>query len=347
MSNPFNISFGRKPASYIDRLKEVDAIIEDFSSDRPSSDVYIIAGSRGCGKTVFLSKVSDRFRDEKGWIVVDPGSRANILENVAAEIYGKGQLKHLFKEAEFSFSFHGLSFSLRGKEPVPSINMVLQKMFEYLKRKGTRVLITIDEVRPTEAIKDFIYAFQYFQRLDYDMVLLMTGLYENVSQLMRDKGLTFLYRAPKIFLGPLSLGVIANRYEELLGVEDRKARDLAKATCGFAYAYQLLGYILYETQERELSPKVLSMFDQYLAENVYDEIYRLLSEQEKKILFCMKDIATADISFLKEETGMESRYLNVYRTRLIKKGILLSPERGKVKFALPRFGQYLSNCIDD
>lgn len=347
MSNPFTISFGKKPVDYIDRLNETEAVIEDFSLKNPNSSVYIVTGSRGSGKTVFLSKVSDRFRDMEDWIVVDPGSRSNILENIAAEIYEKGKLKRLFRESEFSISFHGVSFSIKGKQPVSSINTVIQKMLEYLRGKNKRVLITMDEVRPNEAVKDFIYAFQYFQRLDYEVFLLMTGLYENVYQLLKDKGLTFLYRAPKIFLGPLPIPVIADRYAEFLDVDKKQASILAKATRGFAYAYQLLGYILCQNKEKSLTQRVVSIYDRYLAENVYDEIYRLLSEKEKDILYAMKDKQEADVSFLKEATGMDSRYLNVYRTRLLRKGILISPSRGKLSFALPRFGEYLSYLDGD
>lgn len=341
MSNPFIISFGRETDNYIDRLREMDDVISDFSSPSPSSFVYAVTGSRGSGKTVFLAKVARYFSSQDDWIVVDPGSRVNILENIASEIYDKGKMKHLFKEAEFSFSFHGLSFSLKGKEPVTSINVVLQKMLDYLGKKGKRVLVTIDEVQPNEEMKNFVYAFQYFQRLGYMIALLMAGLYENVSELMEDKGMTFLYRAPKITLGPLSLTAIANRYMELLGVNEETSRLLAKETKGFAYAYQLLGFLLYREDERTLSPKILSLYDQYLAQYVYDEMYREMSEKEKSILMAMSEAEESEIISLKESLGMSSGYLNVYRTRLIRKGILYSSRRGYLAFALPRFREYI------
>lgn len=340
MNNPFIISFGRETDNYIDRLQETDNVINDFSSASPSSFVYAVTGSRGSGKTVFLAKVARHFSEQDDWLVVDPGSREHLLENIASEIYGKGKMKHLFKEAEFSFSFQGFSFLLKGKEPITSINVVLQKMLDYLAKKGKRVLITIDEVLPSEEMKNFVYAFQYFQRLGYMVTLLMAGLYENVDELMKDKGMTFLYRAPKIFLGPLSLAAIAGRYRELLGVDEEQSRLLAKETKGFAYAYQLLGFLLYRENEKTITSRILTLFDQYLAEYVYDEMYRELTEKEKTILFSLAK-GNDEIDRLKEGLGLSPQYLNVYRTRLIKKGILYSPSRGRLAFALPRFKEYL------
>lgn len=347
MENPFIVSFGREPNNYIDRFGETDEVISDFSSKNPSSFAYVVTGSRGSGKTVFLAKVAKHFSSSDQWIVVDPGSRNNILENIAAEIYGKGKVKHLFKESEFSLSFQGISFSIKGKEPVTSINMVLQKMFEYLAKKGKRVLITIDEVVASEEMKNFAYAFQYFQRLGYMVMTLMAGLYDNVYRLMKDKGMTFLYRAPKIFLGPLSLRAIAGMYGELLKTEPAQSYVLAKATKGFAYAYQVLGYLLFREDVRELTPRILSLYDEYLAQYVYDEIFAELSDNERKILFAMVGEKKTSVSVLRERAGMSSQYMNVYRTRLMKKGVLSSPERGYLEFALPRFDEYLSYQEDN
>ena len=50
--NPFTLSFGRKPEQYIARLVQTEEIVQDFLQDRPSSQVYMITGVRGSGKTV-------------------------------------------------------------------------------------------------------------------------------------------------------------------------------------------------------------------------------------------------------------------------------------------------------
>ena len=95
MDNPFNTTFGIAPNNYINRIKESQKIIDDFSSESPSNYVYLITGLRGCGKTVLLSSIADKFNNDDNWIVVDPGPKDNILENIASEIYEVGKLKKL------------------------------------------------------------------------------------------------------------------------------------------------------------------------------------------------------------------------------------------------------------
>lgn len=70
-------------------------------------------------------------------------------------------------------------------------------------------------------------------------------------------------------------------------------------------------------------------------------MYRELTEKEKAILMNMAKEGEGDVAKLKENLSMSSQYVNVYRNRLIKKGILHSPSRGKLSFALPRFREYL------
>ena len=183
MTNPFVTTFGIEPQNYIRRNEESEKIISEFSSESPSNYVYIITGLRGSGKTVLMSAIANHFMDEKDWIVVDPGPKDNILENVASEIFETGKMKHLFLKGEFSFSFHGLTFSIEGNEPVSSVNTLLKKMLQIIKKRGKRVLITIDEVDNSPQMKHFIQAYQSLIRLGYPVMLLMTGLYENVSKL--------------------------------------------------------------------------------------------------------------------------------------------------------------------
>ena len=55
-------------------------------------------------------------------------------------------------------------------------------MLGALKRKGKKVLITIDEVVNTKEMRLFISAFQIFLREELPVFLLMAGLYEKYKQ---------------------------------------------------------------------------------------------------------------------------------------------------------------------
>lgn len=130
----------------------------------------------------------------------------------------KGKLSKLFFQPVFSFSFHGLTFSIKGKNPINNITTLLERMLAYLKEKDKRVLVTIDDVSSNQEMKSFVYAYQQMIREGYPVFLLMSGLYENVSKLEKNKSLTFFLRAPKLILKPLNLTSITYSYQKLLNL---------------------------------------------------------------------------------------------------------------------------------
>lgn len=102
-------------------------------------------------------------------------------------------------------------------------------MASFLKKENKRILITIDEVDNSKDMKSLIEAYQTLIRQGFDIFLLMTGVFENINKLQDNPSLTFLYRAPKISIGPLSMRSISSSYEELLNIPREKA---------IAYAYE-------------------------------------------------------------------------------------------------------------
>ena len=64
-TNPFSLSFGKKPFEYISRFSQTERIINDFSSTPSPSHVYMITGIRGSGKTVMMANISEHFAGEK------------------------------------------------------------------------------------------------------------------------------------------------------------------------------------------------------------------------------------------------------------------------------------------
>jgi len=338
---PFSTTFGILPNTYIDRGIAQDEIIEEFSNEFSPNLVYMLTGIRGSGKTATLTAIANHFRNQSDWVVVDAGPKENMLENVAGAIYEKGKAKRLFLKGEFSFSFRGVGFSLQGAEPISNIMSLLDKMLTYLESKGKKILITVDEVENSPSMKSFIEAYSSLLREGHPVRLLMTGLYERVMSLQDNGSLTFLYRAPKVHLGPLPINAIAAGYQEYLKVGEERAIDLAKLTKGYAYAYQLLGYLLYKKENRVLDNDLLVSFDSYLATNVYDKIYQGLSPSERKIVLAIKGDGSIKVSIIKDAIDMGDKHFGVYRDRLIKMGVLSSPGYGLVEFALPRFSSFL------
>ncbi len=73
----------------------------------------------------------------------------------------------------------------------------------------------------------------------------MTGLYENIHNLQNEKTLTFLYRAPKIILEPLNYTAMIAKYKQIFSCDKEKAQEMAVLTKGYSYAFQLLGYLVW------------------------------------------------------------------------------------------------------
>jgi ribosomal protein L20A (L18A) len=344
MNNPFELTFGLKPSNYISRLKQSDEIISNFKS-RTGNKSFLITGVRGTGKTVMLSHISKQFENEKNWIVIELIPNYDMLEQFASALYDSSIMNKIFNNKTFGFSFSGISFSISGEKPITNVISLIEVLLDRIKKSEKSVLIAVDEVSNNDYVKTFTQAFQLLIRKEYPIHLLMTGLYQNIYELQNDKDLTFLYRAPKISLEPLNLAAITNSYQELLNITKEEALLLAKETKGYAYAYQVLGYLVFEKHNPKLDDKLYAKYDQYLEEYVYEKMYSELSSNDKKILkaFTSDDINSVDNLLLKSK--MKKNVFSVYRDRLIKRGIIESPEYGKLLLKLPRFYEFLERQI--
>jgi len=343
MNNTFTLTFGKKPINYIERMTDCDLIENSFLQEPASEQVYIITGIRGCGKTVLMTSIIKDLQEYDDWVIVNLNPEKDLIEDLASGLYQNAKLSKLFLKKEFNFSFSGISFSLHGETPILTADSLIRKMLDYIKDAKKKVLITIDEAVSNEHMKVFAQTFQSLIRFEYPVYLLMTGLFENISKLQDDKSLTFLYRAPKVYLKSLNKSIITKSYKKIFNIDEDEAADLAKLTCGYAYAYQLLGYLLTKQGKTKVDDEILDLYDIYLSEYVYDKLWSELSSIEKNIL---KSIGTNEIISVKElilKSNKNSSYISMYRERLIKKGIIYSPEYGKVQFTLPRFSEYIKN----
>lgn len=340
MQNPFSISFGRTNEKIIQRDQEMQPIFEDFSSEPTRNTVYILTGPRGCGKTVALSHILDVFREKDDWVVARLSQSDDMLEQMASLLYENGLMKLKSLRVEFSFSFHGISFNVKGKDPVSSIHVYLEKLLEHYKKKGIHVLVAIDDVAKNQGMIEFIHAYQGFLIDHYDVRLLMTGLAKNISKLETDRSLTFLFRAPKIKLAPLSLPSIAASYQDTFDMSEEDSIRAAKATKGYALGYQILGDILFRSEERTLSAKLLKEYDTKLSNWSYEIIWSELSQGEKNILSSVADGVVSNKSLM-EKLNISKGNLAIYKKKLSDEGLLNTKARGKSEFVLPRFGIFV------
>lgn len=339
MSNPFTLSFGKKPAQFISRITQTNEIVENFRADVPSNQIYMLTGVRGSGKTVMMTTVSNIIAEDNNWITLELNPARDLLQSLAAKLYGIPELHTLFLKAKFDFSAFGLGVSIENAAPVTDIETAISLMLGVLKEEGKRLLITIDEATNSDNIRVFASSFQIFLRQDYPVFLLMTGLYDNLYDLQNEKSLTFLYRAPKIVLDPLNYTAVKKHYMDIFGLSVQDAEYMALLTKGYPFAFQVLGYLTWNHDGDYEA--VIDEYEQYLSEFVYDKIWSELSQKDRIVARGIAEVDGGKIKDIREHLGMETNEFNPYRKRLIKKGILSGEMRGYVYFTLPLFDEYV------
>lgn len=336
----FTLGFGKKPATYINRPELEDKIIHSFQSDQPDNYVFMISGVRGSGKTVFMEDVASDLAKDKRFIVIDLNPETDLLESLASKLYDAGRMQKIFLKANFNFSFRGISFSISGENPIINVETLLERMLVELKKQGKRLLITIDEVTGTKGIKEFAHTFQSFLRKDFPVFLLMTGLFKNIYDLQNQPTLTFLYRAPRLVLGPISTFAVIDSYASIFSIQREEAIKLALFTKGYAFAYQALGFILVEQKKTAIDESVVMKFDEILRNYVYEKIWGELSKEDKTFLLSIGPQETSTGEAM-QKCGFSKEKFSVYRSRADRSGLIDTSVRGSLSVALPRFYEYI------
>lgn len=335
MNNPFSLSFGKIPLQNIERPALVQEVVDAFTAEPVNQQIAMITGVRGSGKTVLMTDITRRLKEDGRWVVVELNPETDMLLGLASALTSVREYAELFRKAKINLSFWGFGVEISGEPPITNLETAITRMLESLKKHHKRVLVAVDEVTSNENVRIFSAAFQIFVRQELPLFLIMTGLFENLYELQNEKSLTFLYRAPKITMSPLNMGAMTRRYMEVFSIEEQEAGKMARMTKGYPFAFQVLGYLTWRADGDYES--VLGDYQQYLEEFVYDKIWMELSSNDRKLLLALAKSKTGKASEIREASGMNSGTYSVYRNRLLRKGIVESSEHGKMQFTLPLF----------
>ena len=288
-----------------------------------------------------MTNIEGILSERNDWIVVELNATRDLLQSLASKLYAVPKLHECFLKARLDFSAFGLGVAIENAAPVTDVEDMVAKKLDQIRKQGMRLLITIDEVVYSEQMKVFVSAFQIFMRQDYPIFLLMTGLYENIYELQNDKSLTFLYRAPKIILEPLSLTVVCQHYMDIFRLDKESAGKMAALTRGYPFAFQVLGYLYWEHRDTKTVQEILPEYDQYLEEYVYSKIWSEMSDKDKEIMQQLAESGEIKVKDLREQLEMSSEQFSVYRERLKRKGVIDTRKYGKISMALPRFEEFI------
>ena len=357
-ANPFNPSFGRIPPIYIERESDVFKLCSEFENINSPYQTTMIYAQRGSGKTVFMAEVCQEMQKKDDWIVVKLPSEGQILLDMVQQLYDKcasDLRKTIEKIDSFQFSILGTGFGLTRSQAEPNYYILLSKMFDELKKKNLKVLISIDEVELNEDIKSFIRTYKLLMEQNYHITLLMAGLPQNINSVQHAKGFTFLLRSQKWELDSLTIPTIKWKYQQAFKNTERIVSqsealvNMAKQTKGYAYAFQLLGFIVWKADDLEITCKTVEdSLDEYKAmlfSNAYEAIVSELSQLDvafiKGMAQSMKDDETAKMEDIAGLIGKTTKDLSMQRKRLIDSRIIAQASFGHLEFMLPYFCEYI------
>lgn len=340
--NPYTLNFGRIPNEYIGRDIIINEIVDTVNSEMVDSQAFKLVGIRGTGKTVTLTAIERELESDKRWIIVNLRYNADIIRDLISNLYSEIPFITKFVDANLNLSAFGIGLEISQKSPVSSMDVALKLLMEEIRRKKMRVLVTIDEVQKTEALIDFVQEFQILIRKDLPIYLIMAGLYEDIEDIENTDGLTFLLRAEKYEMKPLNTDVIRESYKETLKLSTDVANELATLTKGYAFAYQVIGYYMWESGKKQINDLILSKVDAALREKVYEKIWSELRPMDKWFLSFIVKKDKMPVSELLELTKKNHNEWSSPRKRLIEKGVL-EDIRGMVIIKLPRFKEYVES----
>lgn len=129
-------------------------------------------------------------------------------------------------------------------------------------------------------------------------------------------------------------------YKSKLDIDSNEAREMAKITKGYAYAFQELGVLYFKKKLDELLEDILPKLKAELFAYSYEKIWEEMTEMDR----FLAGLLTEKEEYKREEVlklmGEKSGSYSMYRDRLIKRGILNS-RQGYISLALPYFGEYI------
>ena len=346
MQNPFTTTFSKTPEYTYIHTDKTEEILENFIYENPSESVYKITGVRGSGKTVILGKIEEEIRNNQttysNWLVFDINPNRDILGQIAAMLVKEG-----FGDNNQNTGIN-VSATVRGTGGFGyskdnnyfDIGVELETMIQRVQKKGKKILIGIDEVSKSQEMIKFASEYGRWLRAGYPVYFVCTGLYENIQELSNVNNLTFFRRATTIKTEPLNMIRMTEMYKSKLQINIDQAREMARITKGYAYAFQELGVLSFKKKDTEELEDIIPKLKTELFAYSYEKIWEELTEMDRFLASLLIDKEEYKREEVLKLMGEKSRSYSMYRDRLIKRGIL-NTRQGYISLALPYFAEYI------
>lgn len=350
MQNPFTTTFSKTPEYTYIHTEKTEEILENFVYENLSESVYKITGVRGSGKTVILAKVEEELKNNENryinWFVFDVNPTRDILEQIAAMLVKAGFGSEEKKTTGINISATvlgsggGIGYTADKSNHFFDIGVEVEEMIQNVQKKGKKILIGIDEVSKSEEMIKFASEYGRWLRAGYPVYFVCTGLYENIQELCNVNNLTFFRRATTVKTEPLNMIRMTEMYRSKLNIDVSQARELAKITKGYAYAFQELGVLCFKKKENETLEDILSKLKSELFAYSYEKIWEEMTEMDRFLAGLLTEKEEYKRDEILKLMGEKAGSYSMYRDRLIKRGIL-NNRQGYVSLALPYFADYI------
>ncbi|MDO4290246.1 MAG: ATP-binding protein [Eggerthellaceae bacterium] len=356
----FSPSFGNRPSQLVGRDSIVAAFINGLASAPGNKErATLLLGQRGSGKTVLLWEIADQAR-RRGFVVASPtivaeGMLGRIVEKIQddGERFAKENSLHLSGGSLGVLGFSvGLQFTREIQES-KSFQYKLTQLCRALNKQGKGVLILVDELQANSPdVRQLVTAYQELVGERANIALVMAGLPSAVAATLNDRVLTFLNRARKVELGPLSTSDVDAYFDTAfkqldISISPDLRREAARATQGSPYLLQLIGHNIVafssrgEADASTLGNAVAAAREDF-ENDVCETTLAALSEKDGAFLAAMSvDEGPSKMADIAERMQVGADYAQKYRKRLLDAGVIKKAARGYVAFAVPHLGDYL------
>ncbi len=362
--NPFTPVFGKVPPYMAGRQPLIDAVVDAFEhggTGNPNlSSIFV--GPRGTGKTALLSYLGFE-ASSRGWVVANVTAIGGMLDNVLQQ--ATAQASHLIdasgKKRLSSIEVAGVGGIAweASASAVLTWRSRMDDLLDQLAEQGVGLLITVDEVNPhLDEMVELATTYQHFIREDRKVSLLMAGLPHRISTLLSGESTSFLRRAFRHDLGSISDSEVAEALRITFEdggrtIEGEALAEAVRAVNGFPFMLQLVGYRAWAMAEESAAigtsdvRAAARIAQDDLRRQVFESTYNELSDGDVAFLAAMlQDEGPSDPATLGKRLGKPSGHVSTYKRRLLESGVIEEALRGKVRFSLPGFREYLAEVED-
>lgn len=338
MINPFNPGFNNISPSRITRASLQNKLLKQADQLQTGFWPYLIDGLRGSGKTVFLNDLGDAMFDRQNWIAVDLEPSDNFISTLTSTIYYQA-------DTDICEELDMLDYD----DPTE----MLIKYVAIINKHRLKLFIAIDDVnQPTQELLKLFKICDQLGKQANTIMLIWACITSQLKHFFDDEDFAQLVRqSQRITLPLLSIQDVRQQYQTLFSqghrvIETTALNYMAEATKGYPYAFQILGSLIWETNQLKITDKIvndiLPRYRQILFQGVYQHIREELTIGEREVI----EIIAHETSSVVDEATLKWQIVNTSSAaenclpQLIDNQIVKRPAPGKITFTLPYFKEF-------